>query len=179
MFDIGWSEMMVIAAIALIVIGPKDLPRVLRSVGHWSRKARALAREFQSGVDDMIREADLEDAKKTFDAAKSMDVDKVLESTVDPTGEVKDAAKSIEKAARETASGKDTSTDGESEDKATVKPADEAAKADEAGDGNGATIIKQPLKVAPAHSVTPPPPDGEDVLPAAPAADDKTPEKTA
>ena len=175
MFDIGWSEMMVIAVIALIIIGPKDLPRVLRSVGHWSRKARALAREFQSGVDEMIREADLEDAKKTFDAAKRMDVDKVLESTVDPTGEVKDAAKSIEKAARETAAGKD-----ESEEKAKDKPKDEAkdAAADGAGDGNGATIIKQPLKVAPPHSVTPPP-EGEDAAPAAPAADGKSPEKTA
>jgi sec-independent protein translocase protein TatB len=175
MFDIGWSEMMVIAVIALIIIGPKDLPRVLRSVGHWSRKARALAREFQSGVDEMIREADLEDAKKTFDAAKRMDVDKVLESTVDPTGEVKDAAKSIEKAARQTATGKD-----ESEGKAKDKPKDEAkdAAADGAGDGNGATIIKQPLKVAPPHSVTPPL-EGEDAAPAAPAADGKSPEKTA
>ena len=184
MFDIGWSEMMVIAVIALIVIGPKDLPRVLRSVGHWSRKARALAREFQSGVDEMIREADLEDAKKTFDAAKRMDVDKVLESTVDPTGEVKDAAKSIEKAARETVSGEDKPTNGRSKDKTKDQLTDEAdrAGADETGDGNGATIIKQPLKVAPPHSVTPPPPEGEDVAPAAPAApaaDDKTPEKTA
>ena len=60
MFDIGWSEMALVALLALIVIGPKDLPRVMRTASHWVRKARALGREFQSGVDEMIREADLD-----------------------------------------------------------------------------------------------------------------------
>ena len=56
--------MAVIALIALIVIGPKELPQAMRAASKWVRKARALAREFQSGVDEMIREADLEDARK-------------------------------------------------------------------------------------------------------------------
>jgi len=68
MFDIGWSEMAVIALIALVVIGPKELPNAMRIVAKWARKARSLAREFQSGVDDMIREADLDDARKAFDS---------------------------------------------------------------------------------------------------------------
>jgi sec-independent protein translocase protein TatB len=61
--DIGWSEMAVIALLTLLVIGPKELPRVMRTVGHWLRKAQSLAREFQSGLDQMVQEAELEDAK--------------------------------------------------------------------------------------------------------------------
>ncbi len=159
MFDIGWPEMAVIAFVALMVIGPKDLPRVLRSVGHWARKARALAREFQSGIDDMIREADLEDAKKALDSAKRMNVDKILEETVDPTGDVAEEVRSIEKAA------KDPESDG-----AAAKepdPADKAKSDDGAEAATQATIIKHPLQVAPPHSIKPPPPaDEEEGVPA-------------
>ena len=59
MFDISWSEMAIIALLALVVIGPKDLPRVLRTMGQFMRKARALSREFQSGLNDVMREAEL------------------------------------------------------------------------------------------------------------------------
>ena len=52
MLDIGWWELAVVAMIALIVVGPKDLPRIMRVVGRWAGKARAMAREFQSSVDD-------------------------------------------------------------------------------------------------------------------------------
>ena len=68
MLDIGWSEMAVIALLALVIIGPKDLPRVMRTMGKWAHKARSISREFQSGLDEMVREADLEDAKKAMQA---------------------------------------------------------------------------------------------------------------
>ena len=58
MFDIGGWEFLVIAILAIIVIGPKDLPATVRIVSQWARKARGLAREFQSGLDEMAREAD-------------------------------------------------------------------------------------------------------------------------
>ena len=96
MFDIGWSEMAVIALLTLIVIGPKELPRVLRTVGQWVRKAQSLAREFQRGLDDMAREADLEDAKKLVDAGRSIaNPKKMVMDTLDPTGSVEDAAKDL------------------------------------------------------------------------------------
>ncbi|MCH7794078.1 MAG: twin-arginine translocase subunit TatB [Proteobacteria bacterium] len=95
MFDIGWIEMAVIALIALVVIGPKELPNAMRTVAKWARKARSLAREFQSGVDDMIREADLDDARKAFDATKTFDIGKVLEDTVDPTGSLREEAEEL------------------------------------------------------------------------------------
>jgi sec-independent protein translocase protein TatB len=66
MFDIGYSELLIIAVVALIVIGPKDLPRVMRTVGHWVGRARGMARHFRSGVDTMIREAELEEMEKRW-----------------------------------------------------------------------------------------------------------------
>ncbi|HEY0147516.1 MAG TPA: Sec-independent protein translocase protein TatB [Allosphingosinicella sp.] len=66
MFDIGYSELLVIAVVALIVIGPKDLPRVMRTVGHWVGRARGMARHFRSGVDTMIRESELEEMEKKW-----------------------------------------------------------------------------------------------------------------
>src|SRR5215470_4469986 len=64
MFDIGWSEMLIIGVVALVVIGPKELPGALKTFAFWMRQARKLAREFQAGVDDMIRQAELNEAKK-------------------------------------------------------------------------------------------------------------------
>jgi sec-independent protein translocase protein TatB len=66
MFDIGYTELLVIAVVALIVIGPKDLPRVMRTVGQWIGQARGMARHFRSGVDTMMREAELEEMEKKW-----------------------------------------------------------------------------------------------------------------
>lgn len=81
MFDIGWQELFVVAVLALIVIGPKDLPKTIKLVTSWIRKARMMAREFQTGIDDMVREADLADVKKTL-MDGSDDLKKELEQTV-------------------------------------------------------------------------------------------------
>src|SRR6478672_10100629 len=66
MFGIDSSELLVIALVALVVIGPKDLPRVMRTVGHWVGKARGAARHFRSGIDAMIRESELEEMEKKW-----------------------------------------------------------------------------------------------------------------
>jgi sec-independent protein translocase protein TatB len=70
MFDIGWSELVVIAVVALIAIGPKELPGVLRMVGQWMGKARKMAAEFQGQFNEAMREAEMADLKKTFDEVK-------------------------------------------------------------------------------------------------------------
>jgi sec-independent protein translocase protein TatB len=70
MFDIGWSELVVIAVVALIAIGPKELPGVLRMVGQWMSKARKMAGEFQGQFQEAMREAEMADVKKSFDEIK-------------------------------------------------------------------------------------------------------------
>jgi sec-independent protein translocase protein TatB len=68
MFDIASSELLLVALVALLVIGPKDLPRVLRLVGNWVGKARKVAAQFRSGFDEMVRESELADLEKKWAA---------------------------------------------------------------------------------------------------------------
>jgi sec-independent protein translocase protein TatB len=68
MFGIDSSELLVIALVALVVIGPKDLPRVMRTIGHWVGRARGMAGHFRAGVDNMIRESELADMEKKWKA---------------------------------------------------------------------------------------------------------------
>src|SRR5579864_5744054 len=93
LFDIGWPELMLIGVIALVVIGPKDLPRALRVAGFWVRKARTLSREFQSSIDQMIREAELDEVREDLKKAAEFDLEKEIRSTVDPTGELAESIK--------------------------------------------------------------------------------------
>ncbi len=89
MFDIGWDEMALVAVVALIVIGPKDLPAVLRQMGSWTRKARELAGEFQRGVDDMVRETEISDLKAQVEKATDPNaLRREIEKTIDPTGDI-------------------------------------------------------------------------------------------
>ena len=70
MFDIGWSELVVIGVVALIAIGPKELPGVLRMVGQWMDQARRMASEFQGQFNEAMREAEMAEVKKAFDDVK-------------------------------------------------------------------------------------------------------------
>ncbi|GGB54257.1 hypothetical protein GCM10011316_27870 [Roseibium aquae] len=87
MFDIGWTELLMIACVAIIVVGPKDLPRMLRSLGQTIGKMRRLSREFQSTFNDALREAERE--------ADILDMKKQVEEigNTNPLGDLK---KSIE-----------------------------------------------------------------------------------
>lgn len=66
MFDIGAGELLVIVIVAILVIGPKEMPRALRTAGRWIGKVRRMSAHFRSGIDTMIREAELEDAEKEW-----------------------------------------------------------------------------------------------------------------
>lgn len=68
MFGVDSSELLIVAIVALVVIGPKDLPRVMRTVGQWVGKARGVGRHFRSGIDAMIRESELEEMQKKWAA---------------------------------------------------------------------------------------------------------------
>src|SRR5688572_6016608 len=94
MFDIGWSELLIIGIVALIVIGPKELPGALRTLGQWMTKIRRMAAEFQGQFQDAMREAELAELKKEMDdmAAKAQSY-----GQFDPLEDVrKDVEKSME-----------------------------------------------------------------------------------
>jgi sec-independent protein translocase protein TatB len=91
-FDLGWSEMGIVLLVALLVLGPKEMPKLARDLGRWVGKARALAREFQRSLEDMAREAELDDVKKQIDDAgrelRRPQIGKRVEREVDPDGEL-------------------------------------------------------------------------------------------
>ena len=64
MFDMGWSELLLVAVLAIVFVGPKDLPRVMRTVGQYMAKMRAMVREFQNSFEDLARESELEELRK-------------------------------------------------------------------------------------------------------------------
>src|SRR5579862_9168974 len=67
MFDISWTEFLLIGVVALVVIGPKELPGVMRTMGQWTRKVRSMASEFQNQFQEAMREAEMADLKKQVD----------------------------------------------------------------------------------------------------------------
>ena len=91
LFDLGWSEILLIGTVALVFIGPKDLPKAMRVAGFWVRKARTLSREFQSSIDQMIREAELDEMRQELKKAAELDLNKEFHNTIDPTGSLRDS----------------------------------------------------------------------------------------
>src|SRR5437868_4382912 len=84
MFGIDSPELLVIAIVALVVIGPKELPGLLRSWGNWMSKARGMAAEFRGHVDEMVRQSELDEVKKQLEAAPGLDL-----QALDPTKQIK------------------------------------------------------------------------------------------
>jgi sec-independent protein translocase protein TatB len=155
MFDIGWSEMALILLVALVVIGPRDLPRVARTMGRWVAKGRAMAREFQNALEDMAREAELDKVKSEIEKAGRTNLGKAVENTIDPTGE-------LGKAFDPTA-------------KSGPKTAKKAAGSNNAGNGDAAAIQDgadpaKPVEAKPAAAAKPAHPVAAEPKPEAPAA---------
>ena len=85
MFDFGWQEFLVIAFVLVLVVGPKDLPKVLKTVTKYIRNMRQMASEFHRGIEKMADESDLKDS---FDELKNNNIDKTIQSHLDPDNEV-------------------------------------------------------------------------------------------
>lgn len=102
MFDIAWSELVVIGAVALVVIGPKDLPKALRSVGEMVGKVRRMASEFQGQFNDAMREAELHDLKKSVEDIGGS-VDAATKVDFNPIQTIRDEIKGASEARSETA----------------------------------------------------------------------------
>jgi sec-independent protein translocase protein TatB len=104
MFDISWTEFLLIGVVALIVIGPKELPAVLRTVGQWTRKVRTMAADFQGQFQEAMREAEMADLKKQVDDlahdVRNYDPLKDVRADVEAAG--KDIQASLEQKPQET-----------------------------------------------------------------------------
>ena len=99
MFDFGWQEFLVIAFVLVLVVGPKDLPKVLKTVTKYVRNMRQMASEFHRGIEKMADEADLKDVKQSFSDIKNKNFDKTIQSHLDPENEVTKALQQAKKSA--------------------------------------------------------------------------------
>ncbi|RWM14483.1 MAG: twin-arginine translocase subunit TatB [Mesorhizobium sp.] len=97
MFDIGWTEMLVIAIVMIVVVGPKDLPKMLRTFGRTTAKMRGMAADFQKQFNDALKEAELDDVKKSVDSLRSLN----------PAAEIRKQLNPFEQAAADVRSGVD------------------------------------------------------------------------
>lgn len=93
LLDFGWSELLLIGIVALVFIGPKDLPKAMRVAGYWIRKARNLSAELQSGIDQMIREAELDDIRQDLKKVGEFDFDREFRNTIDADGSLAESLK--------------------------------------------------------------------------------------
>ena len=166
MFDIGWQELFILAVLAIIVIGPKDLPKAIGTITKWIRKARTMARDLQDGLDEVAREAELDELKKELERPGGLDLAKRIEKAVDPTGEItanmdldkdvydemSDAVEELKKATQP--------DDGKAQDKTDVSDtADDASKAPDtakkASKAQDKTDVSDTAPVSPSDSPGP------------------------
>jgi sec-independent protein translocase protein TatB len=89
MFDLAWSEFALVAVVAIVVIGPKDLPDAIRKVAQGVKKLRAMAAEFQSHADELVREAKLDDVRQQIQEIRNFDLKGTIERAVDNDGEIR------------------------------------------------------------------------------------------
>ena len=88
MFDIGWQELFLIGLVTILVVGPKEIPRVLRTVLAAVRKVRGLANDFQRGIDELARETELDEIRKDLEKSATLDLERELEEEPEIIAEI-------------------------------------------------------------------------------------------
>ncbi|MFK0690412.1 Sec-independent protein translocase protein TatB [Mesorhizobium sp. IMUNJ 23033] len=171
MFEVGWTEMLVIAIVMIVVVGPKDLPNMLRTFGRTTAKLRAMAADFQKQFNEALKEAELDDVKKSVDSLRSLN----------PAAEIRKQLNPFEQAAADVRAGVDAAM----KPKPAVDPATPVAETPQAAEPlkNGATVMPgvNGPETAPAAPIFPAMTDDAVVAPAAAAtpAPQKAPAKKA
>jgi sec-independent protein translocase protein TatB len=132
MLDLGWPEMLVIAIILIVVVGPKDLPKMLRAFGRTTSKVRAMAGDFRKQFDDAMKEAELDEIKNLASEARKLN----------PASELKKALSPMEKAARDVKSGLDQAMNPTKP--ASAEPADAGATPAAPGSAGAAPVEGKP-----------------------------------
>lgn len=153
MFEVGWTEMLVIAIVMIVVVGPKDLPNMLRTVGRTVAKLRAMAGDFQKQFNEALKEAELDDVKKSIDELRSLN----------PAEQIRKQLNPFEQAAADVRAGVDNMM--------KPKPADDPA-APAAGEPQATEPLKNGATVLPGVN-------GPESMPAAPVVSTAVPVATA
>ena len=96
MFDIGWQELFLIGLVTILVVGPKEIPRVLRTVVAAVRKVRGLANDFQRGIDELARETELDQIRQDLEKNAKLELERELEESIDPTGGMSESVKELQ-----------------------------------------------------------------------------------
>ncbi|MER8896178.1 Sec-independent protein translocase protein TatB [Mesorhizobium sp. M0676] len=160
MFEVGWTEMLVIAIVMIVVVGPKDLPNMLRTFGRTTAKLRAMASDFQKQFNEALKEAELDDVKKSVDTLRGLN----------PAAEIRKQLNPFEQAAAEVRSG----VDAVMKPKPAVDPSTPAAETPHPAEPlkNGATVMPglNGPETAPAAPILPAMTDQAVVTPAAATA---------
>lgn len=118
MFEIGWTEMLVIAVVMIVVVGPKDLPQMLRQFGRSAAKLRAMAGDFRKQFDEALKEAELDDVKKSVDQIRGLN----------PMAEVRKQVNPFAQAAQEVRSGIETAMKPKAQPPISAEPASPVAE---------------------------------------------------
>jgi sec-independent protein translocase protein TatB len=140
MFDLAWSEIALIGVVALVVIGPKDLPEAIRGLARGVQKLRRMAGEFQSQADELVREAKLDEVRNSINEIRSFNIRDTIEKAVDSDG-------TIRKTFTEDPLRTDYST-----------PSSPPAGAMEGASAAGGSAAPPPAFIPPAYAPPPPPP---------------------
>jgi sec-independent protein translocase protein TatB len=147
MFDIGWTEILVIAVVAIIVVGPKDLPRMLRSLGRYAGQLRRTAGEFRSQFDEAVRESELDELRSTLNDVSDLNpMNEIRDSVTESMAPLKETADDIkgsieapkaafEDEAEEPAPKKKAASKSKPKSKPKPKPETEATADNSGGEG--------------------------------------------
>ena len=146
MLDIGGWEFLVVAFVLIMVVGPKELPRMLRSFTQFSRSMRKMAREFTDGMNQIANDAEVAELKKAMNEAKDGDLDK-LASAIDPDGDVGESVRDLKDSMDKDAAAEDIKEIGNMAGKAGQDIADDAKSDEPTGPthtdaGNDAAVKK-------------------------------------
>ena len=144
MLDIGGWEFLVVAFILIIVVGPKELPRMLRSFTQFTRQMRRMAREFTDGMNQIATDAEVADLKKAMDKAKGGDLDELAEA-IDPGGEVSGSVRELKNTMDKDAAAEDMKEIGDLAGQAGQDIADDTVP-DERPSENAASKAAAPAK---------------------------------
>lgn len=143
MFDIGWAEMLVIAIVVIVIVGPKELPGMLRTFGKTTSKLRVMANDFRRQFDDALKEVELDGVKQLADDVRSLN----------PKNEIRKALSPMEKAAQDVRAGLDAAMRPDTSNKpaeSAAQPAEPAKAGAAAQPGEGAPAVAAPAAAKPA-----------------------------